>query len=105
VNTQKPIPPAKPGESCPHPRHRVNAQVLRLEDSGCWTADLRITCDACQEPFRFVGLPAGWSIEKPMVSIDGLELRAPIEPQGAPRLFSEATFVMPPLPVKKGEES
>lgn len=72
------------------------AKELTHAPADRWTADVRINCVQCGEPFRFLELPAGISFQRPMVSIDGLELRVPIEPQGTPRLVQAARFEMPP---------
>lgn len=82
--------------SCEHKNFAARVAVNRLEDTGRFSADVTIHCSDCQEPFRFMGLPAGSSWRWPTVSIDGLELRAPIEPQGAPVLQGKATVEMPP---------
>lgn len=63
---------------CPHPNLRAEVDVNRFEDTGKFMADVRIL--AC--------------------SIDELELRAPIEPQGEARLQTRAVFQMPELPRK-----
>ena len=81
---------------CAHENFAARVEVSRLTDTGCFAADVRIECSQCKEPFRFLGVPPGISFERPAVSIDGLELRAPIEPEGEKRLFSRATFEMPP---------
>jgi hypothetical protein len=86
--------------SCEHKDFNARVSVNRLEDTGRFSADIRIQCAACKEPFRFLGVEAGSSPFEPKVSIDGLELRAPIEPQGTPKIASGAQFVMPPLPPK-----
>lgn len=90
---------------CEHKVFGAYVAVNRLLDTGRFAADIRIECSECHEPFRFLGLGAGLSPYEPTVSIDGLELRAPIEPQGTPVLYSSARFVVPPLPPKPGEES
>jgi hypothetical protein len=84
--------------TCPHPLFRAEVDVNRLLDSGCFLADVRIFCSECGESFRFLGCPAGLNFRQPTVSIDELELHAPIEPQGEPRLQSTATFEMPDIP-------
>lgn len=83
---------------CAHKDFVARVAVNRLEDTGCFAADIRVRCAECEEPFRFLGLSPGVDFERPTVSIDGLELRCPIEPQGEPRLFTRATFRMPPKP-------
>lgn len=87
--------------TCEHKDFNASVRVNRLEDTGRFSADVRIQCAECEEPFRFLGVPAGSSPYQPTVSIDGLDLRAPIEPQGTPQLQSHAAFVMPPLPPKR----
>lgn len=84
--------------TCRHEVFAASVNVNRMEDTGCFAADIVIRCVQCDEPFRFLGLPAGISFERPMVSVTGCELRAPIEPQGDRRLFTSATFQMPPRP-------
>jgi hypothetical protein len=43
-------------------------------------ADLRLICTDCREPFHWQGVPMGASLDRPAVSIDGLELRIPVGP-------------------------
>lgn len=86
--------------TCEHKDFAARVAVNRLEDTGRFTADVTIKCSECGEPFRFLGLAAGSSPYEPKVSVDGLELRAPIEPKGTPKLHSHAAFVMPPLAPK-----
>lgn len=86
--------------NCAHKDFSAWVNVFRLEDTGRFSADIRIKCSECDEPFRFLGVPGGLSPYEPRVSIDGLELRAPIEPQGTPTLLSHVSFVIPPLPTK-----
>jgi len=86
---------------CEHPDFRANVAVARLaeREGGSvvrFSADVKIECAKCGEPFRFIGVGAGVSFQGPCVSIDGLELRAPIQPQGHPQLATKATFEMPP---------
>lgn len=70
---------------CKHERFRCEASIARMSsvEGGPITgfgADVRVTCSDCDLPFRWMGLPAGMSFVRPMVSVDGLELRAPLEP-------------------------
>jgi hypothetical protein len=85
---------------CTHPKFAAECDVNRFEDTGLFSVDVRIRCVECNEPFRFIGLPAGILQKNPTVSIDGLELHAPIEPQGIPQLARRATFQMPKIPEK-----
>lgn len=69
--------------ACPHPDFDAVVDVNRLEDIGAFTADVRIRCIACGEPFSFVGIPAGLSSEGPRVSVSGLEVHLPLRPASA----------------------
>jgi hypothetical protein len=71
--------------SCAHKKFRCAANIGRLSDHDGgvitgYVADLKIECADCGLPFRFIGLAAGNHHSEPRVSIDGTELRAPIEP-------------------------
>lgn len=86
--------------SCKHEQFGCECKIQRMEDRagsvGEFILEVTAKCVQCDEPFRMLGLPAGLSFTRPMVSIDGLELRIPIEPQGDPRIFASAHFEMPP---------
>lgn len=74
----------KPTE-CAHMNFQAHARVGRLTDTEGgpvtgYTADIKIECTECGLPFRFRGLAAGSHYAEPRVSIDGTELRAPLEP-------------------------
>jgi hypothetical protein len=78
--------------SCEQEDFEVHAEVSRLTDTEGgpvtgYAADLRVNCTRCKEPFRWNGLPVGLSPARPMVSVDGLELRAPLAPASAPEDF------------------
>ena len=45
-----------------------------------YVAEVRVNCAVCDEPFRWIGVEAGMNPRKPTVSIDDLELRAPLRP-------------------------
>lgn len=67
---------------CDHPDFVGEIDVNRFEDTGGFSADVRIRCLACDEPFVFVGsLLSGLSSREPRVNMDGTELRAPIQPR------------------------
>ena len=93
-----PEPRSKTPEDCTHTGFSCQCEVDRLEDSGKYALGVRVTCIECGSPFRFVGLAAGLRFDGPTVSIDELELRAPIEPEGEKRLQDRATFQMPVIP-------
>jgi hypothetical protein len=48
-----------------------------------YSAEIRVNCRACGEPFRWTGVPAGLSPRQPMCSVDETELRAPLRPASA----------------------
>lgn len=71
--------------SCEHLNFAASVEVARITkvDGGPaveFMADITVHCAECHLPFRWRGLPMGMSYDKPMVSIDGYELRAPLEP-------------------------
>lgn len=67
---------------CKHDSFACSVTVNRLEDIGRFNADVTITCDQCQTPFRFIGLPAGLDLNGASVSVDGCEGRFAIAPRG-----------------------
>lgn len=85
---------------CDHLNFAANVRVGRLTqcEGGPVTgyvADATITCAECGLPFRFIGLPAGNHFAEPRVSIDGTELRAPIEPASHERFAPTASYTFP----------
>lgn len=74
---------------CTHQDFVANVDVNRLTASDDdptvigYSADVRIECLACHEPFVFVGAPVGMLRTTPCMSVDGTELRAPIRPQSS----------------------
>jgi hypothetical protein len=48
-----------------------------------YSADIKVNCHSCGEPFRWTGVYAGLSAHVPMCSIDETELRAPLRPASA----------------------
>lgn len=81
---------ADPDRACLHPNFVATVEVCRRIADGepeldstpaiGFAADIRVHCAACDEPFRWVGVPAGLNPRHPTVSIDDLELRAPLRP-------------------------
>lgn len=67
---------------CPHKQFDCNVNIARIEDIGRFMAEVRVTCQQCGTPFRFIGLPAGMDYNSPCVSMDACELRAPVAPKG-----------------------
>lgn len=64
---------------CEHKAFYTKANIIRLDD-GKFSAEIRITCTECNIPFQFIGMPMGFSFNKPMVEFGGLEARMPIQP-------------------------
>lgn len=88
---------AKAAPACAHKDFEASVAVYRLLDTGRFSADVRIRCKECGQPFRFIGVRAGLSPYEPRASVDATELRAPIAP-GPAELAMHSEFVMPPLP-------
>lgn len=68
--------------NCKHESFACEVNVNRLEDVSRFTADVRIRCNQCGVPFRFIGLPAGVDINGAAVSVDGCEARLAVAPKG-----------------------
>lgn len=71
--------------ACPHEDFVANVAVNRLcsVEAGpvdAYSADVTVRCADCDEPFRWIGVPAGLMPSRPMVSVDETELRAPLRP-------------------------
>ena len=78
-------PGANPDRPCLHENFSATVAVNRLTatDDGtvtAYSADIRVECADCEEPFRWIGLQPGLSPRQPMVSVDETELRAPLRP-------------------------
>lgn len=73
-----------PDQPCPHENFVAVVKVNRLTaDNGPvegYTADIRVNCADCGEPFRWIGPRAGLSANRPTMSVDETELRAPLRP-------------------------
>lgn len=86
---------------CEHLNFQAAVNVGRLSGvvGGAITgycADVKIQCAGCGMPFRFLGLAAGNHYAEPRVSIDGTELRAPIEPATHEKFAPVARYTLPP---------
>ena len=86
--------------ACAHETFAVTANIGRLKHEAGgpvtgYTADIAVRCRDCDLPFRFVGLPAGNHYAEPRVSIDGTELRAPMEPATHERFAPAANYTFP----------
>jgi hypothetical protein len=77
-----------PDAPCPHENFNAVVGVARLlgqEDGPVvgFSAEIRVRCADCDEPFRWTGVPAGHSPREPRCSFDETELRAPLRPASA----------------------
>lgn len=68
--------------SCKHMDFAASVNVARLEDTGRFMAEIRVTCADCGRPFQFLGLEPGIDLSGARVSINGLEANLAICPQG-----------------------
>lgn len=69
-------------DRCAHHNFKAHVAVARIEDKGRFAADVRIKCADCGLPFQFLGLQPGIDMNGARVSLDGLEARMAICPQG-----------------------
>lgn len=70
---------------CKHETFQVDAKVARLtkEEGGDVTGysmDIEVCCKDCHMPFRFIGLPGGYSPSYPTVDFEQIQARMPIAP-------------------------
>ena len=75
-------------EACAHMNFHADVRVGRHLDDATGTkvigysAEIHIECAECHKPFQFLGLPMGVDTHGARVSVDGLEARIAISPQG-----------------------
>lgn len=69
---------------CRHNKaHKATVGVGFLEDSGRFTAEVRIECADCGRPFQFINLPIGLDLQEgATMSVDGQEARLAVAPVG-----------------------
>lgn len=78
-----------PDRPCTHENFDAFVDVGRITASDNdptvigYSAEIRVNCRDCSEPFRWTGVPAGLSPRQPMCSVDETELRAPLRPASA----------------------
>ena len=80
-----------PDRECLHPDFIANVNVIRIgehdpESGGrprAFAAEITVGCAACGERFRWIGCEPGLRSDRPMMSVDEYELRAPIRPASA----------------------
>lgn len=65
---------------CEHKKFDAQVNIIRLEDSGKFMAEVKVKCVECNTPFQFLGMPMGLSFTKPMVEVLATEARLPIQP-------------------------
>lgn len=68
--------------TCKHMSFHAQVNVTRLEDTGKFLAHITIKCDDCGKAFQFRGLQPGVDTDGARVSLDGLEARIAICPEG-----------------------
>lgn len=72
--------------TCEHKNFRMNLGVNRLKSSGNrpmqFAAEISIRCDDCNKPFQFLGLQPGMDLQGARCSVDGMEARLAIAPEG-----------------------
>lgn len=74
---------------CEHENFACVVEVNRLTEAEMgpvagYSADIRVECADCREPFCFRGVPMGLSQFAPTGSLDGTVLTAPIHPMSDP---------------------
>lgn len=86
---------------CDHNSFKADVMVARLSNTEGgpivgYTATVAVKCTGCGLSFRFIGIDAGNHHAEPRVSVDGTELRAPIEPATHAKFAPRASYVLPP---------
>jgi hypothetical protein len=75
---------------CAHPDFDAQVIVTRLEDSGLFSADVKVWCAACALPFEFPeSIPIGLDLRGIARSLSGQELRVAIAPASWPDDWSD----------------
>lgn len=79
---------SNPDRACLHEDFVAQVEINRLTatEGGPvtgYSADIRVECAVCGEPFRWTGVDAGLSSAHPMCSVDETTLVAPIRPASA----------------------
>lgn len=67
-------------DDCTHEKFQAIVAVNRLLDTQTFHADVTISCQDCQLPFRFLGALKGLNMVGITTSVDGTELRTAIAP-------------------------
>jgi hypothetical protein len=69
--------------ACLHDDFTAGLRFVRFEDTGGFMLEARINCKTCGVPMQFLGLRPGLDLQGAAVSLDGLELRIAVCPEGA----------------------
>lgn len=72
--------------TCDHDKFAAKVAVHKNADGPgdvTYAATITVKCEFCGKPFEFVGLPEGFSDERPTVDKTKKELRAPLQESGA----------------------
>lgn len=88
---------------CTHENIKANVEVTALTHHPgapveAYTAEVRVWCEDCEEPFVWMGLPLGLNGQHPTSSLDQQELRAPLRPKSAPDTFGSQMSYTVELP-------
>jgi hypothetical protein len=67
-------------ESCEHKKQQVNVEICYLADIRRYATTVRVVCETCGQPFRFLGLPLGLNLNGAAMSFDGYEARLTMLP-------------------------
>ena len=87
--------------ACTHNDFRASCGIARLSEieggpiTG-YSVSVTVVCTECGLPFRFIGVNAGNHFSEPRVSVDGTELRAPIEPAEHEKFSARASYTPKP---------
>ena len=79
-------------QACAHEDFRSDVTVhrhTRSDDDPTvigYSANIRVACSRCLEPFIFVGPPVGVLPNEPTISVDAQELRTPLRPTSDPTI-------------------
>ncbi len=68
--------------ACKHENFEAHVEVNRFEDTGMFMTHTTVNCRDCGLPFEWLGLEPGVDLQGAKCSIDGLEARIAIIPQG-----------------------
>jgi hypothetical protein len=69
-------------EECEHFNFIADVKVARLEDTRQFNAEIAIKCADCGRDFQFLGLAPGLDLQGACCTVDALEARLAIVPQG-----------------------